>query len=109
MTRPVSWSRRALRDIKEQVDFISHDNDIAGMRVSKAIRQTGTGLGKALTGRPGRGLGLFEKSVPKLPFILAYVIRVSGNEETVVILRVIHTARNWPAGGWPGDAGGTAT
>ena len=101
MNRRVSWSRRALRDVKIQAEFISQDNEIAGRRVAEALRKSGSDLGKFLTGRPGRSGGLFEKSVSKLPYVLVYTIQVLGRDETVVILRVIHTSRDWPAEGWP--------
>jgi plasmid stabilization system protein ParE len=40
--------------------------------------------------------------VTGLPYILAYAIRTRPDgEEDVVILRVIHTARNWTKGDWP--------
>ena len=91
MTRAVLWSSRALRDLKDQVEFIAYDNIDASGRVAQVIRKSGNDLGRFATGRPGRISGLFEKSVPRLPYIIVYRIR----EESIVILRVIHTARDW--------------
>lgn len=91
MKRAVSWSRRALRDVKGQVDFIAEDDIIASARVATTLRKSGTDLGRFSTGRPGRDLGLFEKSVPRLPYIIVYAIR----GDTIVILRVIHTSLDW--------------
>jgi plasmid stabilization system protein ParE len=46
--------------------------------------------------------GTYEKSVDGLPYVVAYALRQTGEgTEDVVILRVIHTSRNWPVGGWP--------
>lgn len=32
---------------------------------------------------------------------MAYTIRMQKASETLVVLRVIHTARDWQAGTWP--------
>ena len=102
MTRDVVWSRAALDDLKAQLVYIAADNPDAARRVADALRDAAVGLGKALTGRPGRVLGTYEKSVARLPFVIAYAISVTADRETVSILRVIHTARNWPKERWPG-------
>ena len=54
------------------------------------------------TGRPGRVTGTYEKPVAGLPHIIAYAIepRPDGSER-VVVLRVIHGARNWEEEDWP--------
>ena len=101
MIRDVLWSRRALRDLESQVLFVAQDNFETASRISAAIEATGNGLGRFLTGRPGRSGGYFEKSVANLPYILAYAIQERRTGEAVVILRVIHSAQNWPKGGWP--------
>ena len=37
-----------------------------------------------------------------LPYIIAYTLQsLPEGGERIVILRVIHTARHWPKGGWP--------
>jgi plasmid stabilization system protein ParE len=36
-----------------------------------------------------------------LPYIIAYALRPIAGRESVVIVRVIHTARDWPAEEWP--------
>lgn len=55
------------------------------------------------TGRSGRVAGTFEKVTAGLPYILAYEIvpRIEG--EAVIILHVVHGARDWPAEEWPAD------
>jgi len=99
--RPVTWSREALDDIKEQVAFIAHDNSAAARRVADRIREVGKALGDMVTGRPGRVTGTYEKSLARLPYIIAYEVRPIVGGESVVIVRVIHTARDWPAESWP--------
>ncbi|WP_404405398.1 type II toxin-antitoxin system RelE/ParE family toxin [Pelagibacterium halotolerans] len=88
----VRWSRKALDELRGQVAYIARDNEAAALRVADAINLAGERLGKLSTGRPGRQAGTYEKLVPRLPYILVYGI----DENTVTILRVIHTARDWP-------------
>jgi toxin ParE1/3/4 len=101
VTRPVQWSRTALDDLKSQVSYIAADNPDAARRVAARIRATGAALGERPIGRAGRVGGTYEKSVTDLPYIIAYAITISAGQEVVSILRVIHTARNWPAAAWP--------
>lgn len=64
--------------------------------------QVTAGLAKRPTGRPGRVEGTFEKSAPKWRYVIAYQLRLkSDGSEEVLIVRVIHTSRNWPKGAWP--------
>lgn len=45
--------------------------------------------------------GVYEKPVSRIPYIIAYALRPIAGRETVVIVRVIHTSRDWPAEEWP--------
>ena len=55
-------------------------------------------------GRVGRVEGTFEKPVVGLPYIIAYEITVGPEgSEVVVVLRLIHGARDWPDNEWPAD------
>ena len=101
MTREVVWSRDALDDLKVQVAYIATDNPDAAQRVAQGIREAAAALGKIPTGRPGRVVGTYEKSVARLPYVIAYAISVKADSEAVVIVRVIHTARNRRSGQWP--------
>ncbi|MGJ8573260.1 MAG: type II toxin-antitoxin system RelE/ParE family toxin [Hoeflea sp.] len=101
MRRPVTWSREALDDIKDQVAFVAQDNPAAARRVAECIGDVGKALGDMVTGRPGRVTGTYEKSLARLPYVIAYVVRPIAGGESVVIVRVIHTARDWPAESWP--------
>ncbi|MEZ2409986.1 plasmid stabilization system protein ParE [Bosea sp. OAE752] len=100
--RPVIWSDDARRDYLDILRYIAEDNPDAAERVVDAIEQAGNELGDFATGRPGRVSGVYEKLVPRLPYILAYALALQGGREVVAILRVIHTARDWPEEGWPG-------
>jgi len=101
VTRTVQWSRAALEDLKSQIAYIAADNPAAARHVADRIRAAGDALGSIATGRPGRVAGTYEKSVSRLPYIIAYAITTHGEHEVLSILRVIHTARSWPAGDWP--------
>jgi toxin ParE1/3/4 len=104
--RPILWSRDALDDLKRQLIFIAADNPAAAERVVDRLRATAAGLEDFATGRPGRVTGTYEKSVTGLPYIIAYEIipaHESSAGEAIAILRVIHTARDWPEEGWPAD------
>ena len=101
MTRAIHWSREALNDITAQIAYIARDDRTAALRVADRIGDTVEALGKHATGRRGRVTGTYEKSVARLPYIIAYALAERAGQETVVILRVVHTARNWPPEGWP--------
>jgi toxin ParE1/3/4 len=101
VTRRVIWSRRALDEIVEIGRYIARDNPPAARRVATALRDAGNRLGEAPIGRPGRVTGTYEKVIPRLPYIIAYTLSPYRGAEAVVILRVIHGARNWPDGQWP--------
>lgn len=99
--RPVVWSDDARRDYLEILRFIARDNPAAAENVVAAIDRAATSLGRTPTGRPGRVAGIYEKSVTGLPYIIAYAITAKADQDWVVILRVIHTARHWPPDSWP--------
>lgn len=101
MKRPVIWSRSALDDLKAQVTYIAAENLAAAQRVADALRVTASVLSDIPTGRPGRVTDTYEKSVTRLPYIIAYAISSSLAGETIAIVRVIHTARDWPDERWP--------
>ena len=99
--RPVVWSIEAQRDNLEILHYIVEDNPFAAERVVDAIEDAGNKLGEFATGRPGRVSGTYEKSLARHPYIIAYELRDVAGRESVVIVRVIHTSRNWPAEEWP--------
>lgn len=101
MKRAVTWSREALDDIKRQAAYIARDNPAAARRLADRIQEVGQSLGDMATGRPGRVTGTYEKPIGRLPYIIAYALRPIASRESVVILRVIHTSRDWPPNEWP--------
>lgn len=101
MKRPVVWSRSALDDLKAQVTYIAAENPAAAQRVAEMIMASALELSDIPTGRPGRVIDTYEKPVTRLPYIIAYAITSSPTGESISIVRVIHTARDWPAEQWP--------
>lgn len=101
MTRRIIWSRAALDEIKAHVAWIASDNPIAARRVAQRISIAGDGLADFATGHPGRVTDTYEKSVGGLPYVIAYAIDRTSTAEVVVVLHVIHTARDWREGEWP--------
>ena len=99
--RPVVWSIEAQRDNLEILRYIAEDNPFAAERVVDAIEDAGNKLGEFATGRPGRVSGTYEKSLARLPYIIAYELRDVEGRESVVIVRVIHTSREWQPEEWP--------
>jgi plasmid stabilization system protein ParE len=99
--RPVIWSDDARRDYLDILRYIAEDNPDAAERVVDAIEQAGNGLGEFATGRPGRVTGIYEKSIPRLPYVIAYSLTTQRGREVLSILRIIHTARDWPTDEWP--------
>jgi toxin ParE1/3/4 len=93
----VVWAATALQDFEHAIAFIAERNPNAAARVAERIDRAARGLGAMQTGRPGRVAGTYEKVVIGLPYIVAYTV---GPAE-IVILRVIHGARDWPRGQWP--------
>ncbi|WP_044560236.1 type II toxin-antitoxin system RelE/ParE family toxin [Azospirillum sp. B4] len=102
MTRTVIWSRDALDELISIARYIARDNPGAARKVAAAIRTAGDTLGRRALGRKGRVTGTYEKVVTGLPYIIAYKFIADPAEgETLVILRVVHMARDWPPGKWP--------
>jgi plasmid stabilization system protein ParE len=100
--RDVVWSNDALDDLDSTIAYIAGDNPVAAGRVLDRLEAAAEAIGRVPSGRRGRVAGTYEKSVRGLPYIIAYAIQPRPNgRERIVILRVIHGARNWRAGEWP--------
>ena len=100
--RDVVWSEAALDDTDVLFVYIAADNPTVAHKVLDRIESTAGSLGRLPSGRKGRVQGSYEKSVVGPPYIIAYAIRaLPSGAEQIVILRVIHTARNWPKDKWP--------
>ncbi len=90
----IRWQDDAINDLIQVRRFIAMDNPSAAARVADRIRSAVPKLAdQPGMGRPGRVPGTRERVLVDIPYIIVY--RVEGN--SVVILRVLHTTRKWPA------------
>ena len=91
----VEWLSLARQDREEQLGYIAERDPWAAINLGDAIEQAVSHLpDHPHIGRPGRVRGTRELVVSDTPYILAY--RVEQNQNTVVILRLLHGAQNWP-------------
>jgi len=101
VTRRVVWSPEAKTDLQQISAYLGNEAPGQSDRVIDRLDEAGEGLGRALTGRPGRMSGTYEKSLPDIHYILAYYVDRSTENGPVLILRIIHSSRNWRLGHWP--------
>jgi len=97
--RNVNWAEKAEAELLDAIDYISDHSEAAANAVYDRIYTTAQKLGQRPIGRPGRMIGTYEKSVTNTRYILAYEL----TEETVNIIRLIHSAQNWTPQDWPKD------
>jgi toxin ParE1/3/4 len=89
----VRWLTLALDDLDHAVDFIDRDKPAAAKGVAAKIWKAAQLLAKhPAMGRPGRVTGTREWVIQGTPYIVAY--RVC--DDTLEVLRVLHTAMEWP-------------
>lgn len=100
--RGVFWSDDALKEMNALAAYIAAENPAAALKVLDRIERTVDNLSRMPTGRKGRVEGTYEKPVAGLPYIIAYALQTLPDaSERIVILHVIHGARDWPLGKWP--------
>ena len=97
--RRIVWADASRDDYLGILRHIAEDDPDAAEQVGLAIQKTGNALAEFATGHPGRVAGTYEKSVHRLPYILAYAL--SEDAAVLTILRVIHTSRDWHMAAWP--------
>lgn len=89
----ILWTLPAVEHLKEIRAHISQDSPAAASRVVKAIREQVKPLAQhPQMGRCGFIEGTRELVISRLPYLIVYQLSV----DTVTILAVVHTARNWP-------------
>jgi toxin ParE1/3/4 len=89
----LQWLPPAARALDREYDFLADRNPQAARRVFRRIVQATRQLADFPdSGRPGHVQGTRELVVPGLPYLIVYQVRAN----TIEILRVFHTARNWP-------------
>ena len=89
----VKWTRKALVNLDDAVEYIAGDNPTAARKTAQRIWDSSQMLTmQPGLGRPGRVQGTRELVVSGLPYILPYIQK----GDTLYILRVIHTSMIWP-------------
>lgn len=86
----VIWTPEAQQDRAEIWDFIAADNLRAAARLDKRFSDAAAALATQL-GRPGKVPGTREL-IPHKSYRLVYEIE----GDTVWVLTLVHTARQWP-------------
>lgn len=90
---PVKWTRTALRNLDNAIEYIAKDRPKAAWEVGQKIWDSAKLLvNHPGIGRPGRVPGTRELVISGLPFILPYVEKAG----CIYILRVMHTSMQWP-------------
>ena len=92
----ILWLPRAINDRDAQIEYIAGRNPRAainqGDRIDSQIAQL---ISYPEMGRLGRQIGTRELVITNTPFIVVYRIRVSLNR--IEVIRLLHSAQNWPA------------
>jgi toxin ParE1/3/4 len=89
----LEWSVWARADRDAIFDYIEAESPRAAVAVDKRISDRIKVLQQLpRSGRPGRVEGTRELIITRTPYIVAY--RIIG--DTVRILRVLHSSRQWP-------------
>jgi len=89
----VKWLGSALRNLKEEADYIAQDDPQAAARIVLRLESAVAQLAHhPALGRAGRVPGIRELIVAETPYIVPYRIR----GQRVEILRVFHARRRWP-------------
>ena len=89
----VVWTNYAVQDREQIFDYIALDSPSAALAVDGALSKQ-LNLLKEFPeiGRSGRVEGTRELVVRGTPFIVAYQVRM----DSVLILRILHGAQQWP-------------
>ena len=89
----LEWTLKALGDLQNAGEYIAEDNFKAAKKMAERVQEAVEYLMEHPNmGRPGRFHNTRELVVSGTPYIIPY--RVKHN--TVEILRVFHSAMQWP-------------
>ena len=89
----VRWTPEAAADLQQICDHIYRDDPAAALRVARSVyTRIGALQDHTLPGRAGRVQDTREFVLAPLPYIAVYEVAA----EVVIVLRVLHGARQWP-------------
>jgi toxin ParE1/3/4 len=102
--RRIIWTPRAAALYRREVlDYLEQEGEPTLRRVRGDIERAIEILSQRPIGRPGRVPGTYEKLITGQPYIIVYSLlpRDDGGEDELIIMRIVHTSRDWPPGRWP--------
>jgi toxin ParE1/3/4 len=89
----IVWTSSARQDVNGIWDFMEeHHPDAAELVDSKILKAVSSLAQFPKRGKPGRVKGTRELRVPNSAYVVVYLVM----ESEIVILRVLHSAQNWP-------------
>ena len=89
------WLQRAIQDRDAQLDYIAQDNPQAALKLDEDFSaKVDIAAQRPTLYKPGRVQGTRE-IVVRPNYIMVYRMEDSG--DTLVVLRVLHAAQQWPA------------
>lgn len=92
----ILWLDQAESDLDGILDYLIVRDPAAARPIYDAIRQrVGLLAEQPAIGRVGRVKDTRELVISRVPYIVAYT--VDRRIDAVIILRVLHSARQWPA------------
>ena len=92
MPHEIRWSRYAENDLLTLITYIAKDNPDAAQDLKNQLESKCERLQRfPMSGRPGRVEGTYELIISPT-YVLVYML--ISNE--IRVLRVLHTAQNWP-------------
>ena len=89
----IKWLRQVLRNLKQAHNYIIKDNPTAAQELILKIQNAANQLENyPLMGKSGRVEGTRELIISNSPYIIIYRVK----EESIEILRILHTSKRYP-------------
>ena len=89
----LEWLPAALEDRDVVYEYVRGENRTAALKIDMEVeRQADRLVDFPYSGRPGRAHGTRELVITGTPCIAVYQV----HEDAVLVLRVIHSAQDWP-------------
>ena len=93
----LKWTEFAVADL-DQIEFYAYIDGIPAAAIALVLKVVDIAekvlLQHASAGRAGRVKGTRELVISGTPFVIVYRVESSSNQ--VQVLRVLHSAREWP-------------
>jgi toxin ParE1/3/4 len=87
------WTEEAANDLERIADYLVQNTPGRAQQLIERIYDAaGSLLVLPHRGRPGKVKGTRELVLSALPYVVVYAVR----EDSVVIVRILHGAQQWP-------------